>query len=258
MSDREDLSGRLILMAVGDEETGGRRGTRYVLEKYDKKIDYVIIGEPSGLKLKVGRRGIIRVRIKVYGEERHSAYIYQKCLNPIEIASELVRYISTINLRDGTDIMPRTTFAVTMINCGIKENIIPGECGFVVDIRNTPFVDVNRVESLISKKIEDLKEKYSGADFNITIREAGKPYLLNKTNIVNISTEILKKMGLPVFYDAGGGASDGRFFVEKGIMNVIEFGPIARNIHGIDESVNIDSLYKAKTFYEKIVEKLLI
>jgi len=257
LSKREDLNGRIALMAVGDEETGGRRGTQYVLDNYNKDIHYVVIGEPTGLKLKVGRRGIIRVRVKIFGEERHSAYVYEKCLNPIEVASELIKYFSRLDLRDGTEIMPRTTFAVTMVKGGIKENIIPRECEFVVDIRNTPFVNVDRVEALLNKKLQELEEKYKGIEFKITVNDAGKPYLLTKAYIVKISTDVLKELGLCIQYDAGGGASDGRFFIEKNITNVVEFGPIAKNIHGVDEAVNIRSIYQSESFYEKIAEKIL-
>lgn len=257
ISMEEGFEGKITLMAVGDEETGGRRGTRFVLERYNDRIDHVIIGEPTGLKLKVGRRGVIRIRVEVIGEEKHSAYVYSGCLNPIEVASELVSFFARLDLKDGTEIMPRTTFAATMIQGGIKENMVPQKCSFVVDVRNTPFVDVNRVEELIRKKVYELQEKYKGLEVNVSLVEGGKPYLLKNSPIVSLSAIVLNEMNIPVVYDAGGGASDGRFFVEKGVRNVVEFGPIAKNIHGVNEAVQIESILKSKRFYEEIARRVL-
>ena len=65
---RDELKGKLTLTAVSDEETGGRWGTRYLLENHADEClgDCVLNGEPSSPQtVRFGERGALRVVITV-------------------------------------------------------------------------------------------------------------------------------------------------------------------------------------------------
>ena len=52
-----------------------------------------------------------------------------------------------------------------------------------------------------------------------------------------------------------GGASDTRFFTSLDIPG-IELGPIATNAHGMNETVDVDSIMKLKFIYREIFREL--
>ncbi|MHA1607538.1 MAG: M20 family metallopeptidase [Candidatus Freyarchaeota archaeon] len=172
LSRHEGLEGKVVLMAVGDEETGGLKGTAYVLSKV-KKPDYVLIGESTNLKLKVGRRGIILVRLKVYGDEMHSSRVYMDYTSSIEICSELTLLLKRLDPGDEMDIMPRTTFAVTIFEAGVKENVLPRVTNMCIDVRNTPKVTRANVEEVIRRELEKLRGKYGRFRYELDVREGG-------------------------------------------------------------------------------------
>jgi len=75
-----DLDGNLILTAVSDEETGGKKGTKWVLENELKDIncDFAVIGEPTGLNplpkaIILGERGHLQLKIIAHGVSCHAS-----------------------------------------------------------------------------------------------------------------------------------------------------------------------------------------
>jgi len=257
VSGLENLEGKLILMAVGDEETGGFKGTRYLLSRTGLRPDYVLIGETTDLLLKVGRRGIIQAKLRVYGDEMHSSRVYLSYVSSIEICSELTLLVRKLDPGDAGDIMPRTTFAVTIFEAGVKENVIPRTANLHIDIRNTPKVTRSDVESLLRRELERLKEKYGDFNYELDVREAAKPYMIRDSHLVRVLEDVYRKLGLTPVHDAGGGASDGRFFVEEGVRNVVEVGPIGENIHGINEKVEVESIFQTQKIYIEAASAIL-
>lgn len=61
---RDQLKGKLSLAVVSDEETGGRWGTRYLLENHPETVkgDCALISEPTGVHtIRYGEKGSLRV-----------------------------------------------------------------------------------------------------------------------------------------------------------------------------------------------------
>ncbi|MHA2036707.1 MAG: M20 family metallopeptidase [Promethearchaeota archaeon] len=75
-----ELSGNLILNAVGDEETHGILGTKWCVENKlkDIPVDFTLISEPSGLTplpkaIMLGERGRVLVKLVTNGVSAHAA-----------------------------------------------------------------------------------------------------------------------------------------------------------------------------------------
>ena len=75
-----ELSGNLILNAVGDEETSGELGTKWCLENKlkDISVDFTLIGEPTNIKplphaIMLGERGRVLVKVVTNGISAHAA-----------------------------------------------------------------------------------------------------------------------------------------------------------------------------------------
>ncbi|KAF1975409.1 Zn-dependent exopeptidase [Bimuria novae-zelandiae CBS 107.79] len=75
----EGLKGSVRLVVVSNEETGGRWGTRYLLEHDPSRWggDVVLNGEPGGLQsIRFGEKGTLRITFTVKSEGLNGAYTF--------------------------------------------------------------------------------------------------------------------------------------------------------------------------------------
>ena len=62
--------------------------------------------------------------------------------------------------------------------------------------------------------------------------------------------------GITPRLDTGGGTSDARFIAQMG-GEVIEFGPLNKTIHKVNECVDIDDLAKCGKVYYQMLKQIL-
>ncbi len=252
-----DLNGTLYLLAVGDEEVGGFNGTGYVLEQLVSKgikFDYAIVGEPTSLNIRIGRRGIIRIKLKVKGSQCHSARA-DECENVIFNLCKIVQKIESIKIDEESDpAFPPTSINPTMISSGVAPNIIPGDGEILIDVRNTPYVSLEDIMSALEGKLVDLKEKYNIEKVEVL----AKPFKTSAdSKLVRTLVEVIMNVtGRKPRMNAYGGSSDAKFFADRGIQ-VAEVGVDDKTLHHADEWASIDTLVKLVDVYKETVKKLL-
>ena len=99
------------------------------------KIDYAIVGEPTGMKAATSERGLLVIDATAHGVSGHAAR--NEGINAIDIA---IKDIEALKAHTFTKISPRmgkVNLNVTQINAGTAHNVIPDSCTFVIDIRPT-------------------------------------------------------------------------------------------------------------------------
>ncbi|RLI06963.1 hypothetical protein DRO32_04665 [Candidatus Bathyarchaeota archaeon] len=70
----ETLPGSVVLALVPDEETGGEKGTGWLVEQGLLDGDACIIGEPSTIYASfVGEKGVCWLRLKARGKPAHGS-----------------------------------------------------------------------------------------------------------------------------------------------------------------------------------------
>ncbi len=253
----EDLNGTLYLLAVGDEEIGGFNGTGYVIERLSSrgiKFNYAIVGEPTSLNIRIGRRGIIRIKLRVKGSQCHSARS-NECENAIFNLCKIIQKISTIRIKEERDpAFPPTSINPTMVNSGVAPNIIPGEGEILIDVRNTPYVSLEDIMSALESKLVDLKEKYEIEKVDIL----AKPFKTDiNSELVRALVKVIENVtGRKPRMDAYGGSSDAKFFADMGVQ-VAEVGVDDKTLHHANEWASIDTLKKLVNVYRGAVRKLL-
>lgn len=96
------LSGNLIVNAVPDEETGGKKGTKWSLENKLKEIkcDFTVVGEATGYSplpqaVLVGEKGIVQVKITTNGISCHSSVAFMG-KNAIYMMGEIIQNLDKI------------------------------------------------------------------------------------------------------------------------------------------------------------------
>ncbi len=134
-ADNPDKSPNLILVLTCEEERSGMNGMTGLWRKLQDKVDYAIVGEPTGMRAATSERGLLVIDGTAHGISGHAAR--NEGENAIEIALEDISRLRSHRFEKISPIMGEVNLNVTQINAGTAHNIIPDSCDFVIDIRPT-------------------------------------------------------------------------------------------------------------------------
>ena len=160
------------------------------------------------------------------------------------------------------EIRPRTkmTITPTMIQGGVKENIIPSECDVVFDCRILPGQNMVKTIDLIKGLLKDVGLEKLTFEF-IQVHDGSESS--TETPLYSTITSVLKEFepNCGVTPTLATGGTDSRFFREKGSI-CYGFQPMIpdepsdqlnKRMHGIDERITIENLvYGTSILYETV------
>ncbi|MGO4171045.1 M20/M25/M40 family metallo-hydrolase [Bosea sp. TAF32] len=263
------LRGRLTLTVVSDEETGGRYGTRHLMETIPEEVigDCCLNGEPSGLAtLRFGEKGALRMALTVRTRGAHGAYphlsesaikIACRLATDLEalaallpelpetvsavIGSAPAREAMNISLGDGAaDIADRTTVNIGVIRGGLKVNMLPDECLLEVEVRMPPGLSIERVESELAGII---------ARYPMVTRETRPDHSYpsswcdpegDMVGILRANTrQVTGREAVPI---VSLGGSDARYWRWRGVPAYL-YGPSPKTMGHREEHVTLDELF---------------
>ncbi len=164
--------------------------------------------------------------------------------------------ISTYDKSAPGSAMLRTTIAPTIINAGIKDNVIPTQAKATVNFRLLPGDLSADVIDRVKKIIGDDRVKIGRLGTTIAEASAVTPmdgygYQKVEATIKRSYPNLLSSPFLML------GATDSRHFGEVS-DNIVKFSPMIDPIgfHGIDERVSLESYRTALWFYEQLLKDL--
>lgn len=99
------------------------------------KVDYAIVGEPTGMRAATAERGLLVIDATAHGVSGHAAR--NEGVNAIDIAIKDIEAIKAHIFTRLSTRMGKVNLNVTQINAGTAHNVIPDTCTFVIDIRPT-------------------------------------------------------------------------------------------------------------------------
>ena len=156
------------MLITGDEEGDAVNGTKKVvdfLKKKKEKINFCLVGEPTnpnklGEMIKIGRRGSLTGKLKIFGLQGHVAYPH-RANNPSTIIVNILKEFKNIKFDKGTKNFQPSNLEVTKININNNaDNVIPAIAEATFNIRfNNKHSSVsikkklNKIFNRITKKI---------------------------------------------------------------------------------------------------------
>jgi succinyl-diaminopimelate desuccinylase len=255
------INGQLILSFVCDEESGINLGTKNFLKRHPK-LDYAIIGEPTGLKIAVAHRGVLRFKITTLGRSGHASepdkavnaiYKMRRILEKIEI------YNQQLSLRKHK-ILPPPTIAVSIIKGGTIANVIPNECEITADRRLIPGETKETAYNELKRILEEIKREEQDFNYHLEIKEYVCPGELKSDsqflkNISDIYCNYFEVETPPII---GFKASNEQvLFLEEGVDTIV-IGPGDIGLaHAKNENIEFSELVCAAGFYAYSVLNLL-
>ncbi len=129
------LARNLILVLTCEEERSGQNGMTGLWPNLATKVDYAIVGEPTGMKAATSERGLLVIDATAHGVSGHAAR--NEGENALYIAMEDIARMRNHEFSKISPRMGKVNLNVTQINAGTAHNVIPDRCDFVVDIRPT-------------------------------------------------------------------------------------------------------------------------
>jgi len=230
--------GRLVLAATCDEETGGEG--LGVLRPDLPEIYAAIIGEPTTCTVCSGQRGLLRLRLHAEGKRAHASRPWQG-ENAIVKAARDVATLDAIDFGEPHRLLGPATLQVTMINGGVKTNVIPPACTMEIDARTHPDMDNTRLRELVESSVESRIELVS---------ERFQPVATpNEAAIVDAALRASGSKEARVF----GGVSD-LFWVRD--VPAIVMGPgRSEQSHAADEWIEVKQLKRGELVYRATIER---
>ncbi|MBT1248586.1 YgeY family selenium metabolism-linked hydrolase [Thermosipho sp. 1244] len=245
---------------------------RYIIEKEKIKPDFVLITEPTSLKINRGHRGRIEFRIRTNGISAHAS-APERGINAIYKMAKIINKIEKLNYRlESTSFLGKGTIVVSQIFFkSPSHNAVPDQCEIQIDRRitegETKEVVFNEIKEVFKRagvedaqiiELEYKKPSYTGVVYptekyfpawvypeeSAIVQSAIKNYV----DLFNSSPKIDKW----IFSTNG--------TVTAGVYNIptVGFGPgDEKYAHAPNEKVEIEHLIKAAAFYATFPKTLI-
>jgi len=264
ITETPNFKGSIGLLVTSDEEGIAINGTVKVVEALKNRgefIDYCVVGEPTSNKvvgdmIKNGRRGSLSGKLTVKGVQGHIAYPHL-VKNPIHLVAPAIKNMVETVWDNGNEYFPPTSWQISNMNGGTgATNVVPGEVEILFNFRFCPELNgAGSTETNLKQRVHAILDHHV-LDYDLEW-EYSPPYITPRGNLVDaIEEAILTAYGMMPELSTTGGTSDGRFIADI-CKQVIEFGPLNKTIHKLNECVGVADIEPLKETYKLTMQKLL-
>lgn len=262
------LHGRVELVIVPDEETGGKRGSAWLSGSGHLGQGSVgmLLPEPTSGVVWNANRGAISLRITVKGKPAHVGLSYQG-VNAFErmlaMARELEKLKSEIEQRETAfDIHPpaaRRSILMMGGECrgGSNFNVVPDACSFTVDRRINPEEDLETEKLRMLDLFERLRRE--GIDHDVEILQEAPSAGASKDQPFarTLAHAIESVTGKPPAFEMCPGLLETRFYAQQGIP-AFAYGPgLLAVSHGPNEFVPVKNIRDCAAVYALVAQDVL-
>lgn len=258
------LKGDYKVAAVAQEEVGGA-GTISTIDRDQFLADVVLIGEATNMGLALGHRGSMKMSVVVRGRSCHAS-APERGINALYKATDLMTRIRNelISKLPSDPLYGMTSLAMTMIE--VKPgafNVVPEECRFYIDCRNTPNYPAEQLYFDLKALIRDQSAKdpeFKASVLPTSIINGQRSFTGFYTDpkiypVVNeVEAAIKNTLGKMPKRKTWTFATDGRFYSWLGIP-VIGFGPgEERFAHTEMDHVKVEDYLNTIAVYASIAQ----
>ena len=248
-------TGKIIFAAVTDEEGTGA-GIRELI-KGNIKPDYAIFGEPSGIdKITVGYKGRFSVKFSCNTPSVHASAPWMSS-NSIELLFKLWNSLKNKIETNVDNHYQQVTSCLTQIDGGIADNVMPGKCDLICDIRYPFNYDSDIIISNLDKIVSEFNAK--NHIYSYEIIDSTPAFESSKSSIVSraVSRAIIKKLNSKPKFVNKTGTGDMNLLGNQMNIPVITYGPGNPHLsHTSDEHIMIDEFLTSIDIYQNSIENI--
>lgn len=268
---RAQLKGDLVLAFVVQEEPCEGLAMSVLVEQEGVRPDYVILGEPSNLRISRGQRGRVEMRVTTQGRSSHAAQP-EEGENAIYSAMRLIFGIELLsgNLARDRFLGPGSLTITQIESSAPSRNAVPDQCWFYIDRRltlgETETRAVAEIESVIMRERAAAQveiTEYEGVSYTgyqASKREVFPPWALPPDHpLVQAASQSLRKvLGRRPDITCWSFSTDGVYTMGQALIPTIGFGPGREELaHAPNEHVCLDDVYTAARAYAQLAVDIL-
>jgi putative selenium metabolism hydrolase len=265
------LAGDLYLVAVVQEEPCEGLAMQVLVEEEGIRPDYVVLGEPSNLQVRIGHRGRLEMQVTVRGKAAHAS-APDLGSNAIHNAARLIFGIELLAPRLAhDDFLGQGTIAVTEIESqAASRNAVPDCCTFYIDRRltlgETERKAVAEIQNIINTEEVDATvsvTEYRAASytgFECRTRNVFPAWAMPQDHplVQTVVRSVRETLGYRPRLGRWSFSTDGTY--SAGVANVptVGFGPgEERYAHTQDEQIRLNDVVDAARVYARLAVELL-
>lgn len=249
---RSDWRGRAVLAAVTDEE-GRSGGARALLE--DFAADAAIVGEPTSLEIVTCHKGSVRPVVEITGRGAHAA-MPQDGRNAVLGLGRLLRLVEDHAValkRLAHPIVGAPTIVPVLVSGGEALNMVPERCRVTFDRRLVP----GETEESALSSLQAVLDAFNRGNPGLEARVAelapstgGPSETPDDDSLVRLGVGALGGLGQPTSVGGMQVNCDMSHFRRAGMATIV-YGPgEPRQMHVVDESIDLEELERGARGYE--------
>ncbi len=265
---RVRLNGRIGLVFVPDEETGGARGSRALGQAglLGKGGIGMLTPEPTGGTIWNASRGAISLRVTVKGKPAHVGLecrginAFERMLGVAASLRGLKRKIATRKTK--FSISPeaaRKSILMLGGRCegGTNFNLVPADCSVTVDRRINPEEDFETEKERLLAVLRAARRNGTGLEWKIIQEGRAAGVSENDSLARALANSAVEITGKAPRFEMCPGLLETRFYAEKGIP-ALAYGPGLLSVsHAPNEFVRLEDVESCAAIYALTAMKLL-
>lgn len=222
------------------------------LNKNDARFG--VVGEPTNLEAVRAHKGGTLFEVRLHGRSAHASRP-ELGVNAIDYASQFVVELEAVKEELARvrhpDLGP-TVLAVTLIQGGIRMNIIPDRCELTIDCRRIPQHTAGDIYAIIRKILAELSDVNRGLTTDVKMTFEGDPLGLPENHeFVRLVERTLGVKSTIAPY-----GSEAPLYVQIGIPTLVLGPGRIEEAHTPNEFVGLDQLKKAATMYGQLIQQV--
>jgi succinyl-diaminopimelate desuccinylase len=262
------LDGRIGLVLVPDEETGGAGGSRFLAEsgRLGRNGIGMFTPEPTSGVIWNACRGAISMRVTVRGRPAHVGLHYRG-VNAFEQAIEVAqgfaamrRSVAARQTRFPIAPAPARRSVLLLggqVAGGTNFNAVPGDCSFTVDRRINPEESLAREKRALLAVLERFRRRSIELDARI-FQEEPAAGISSSEPVAQALVESAREIsGRAPRFEMCPGLLEIRFYAQRGVP-AFAYGPGRLEVaHGPHECVALKKVYEFTAIYALAAARIL-
>jgi acetylornithine deacetylase/succinyl-diaminopimelate desuccinylase-like protein len=243
------------LVVTGDEEVGSPRGMVPLLEGGHITGRWAVCGEPTGLDVFTGNRGVAWLRIKISGRGGHAGLPHASD-NPVSPAARAVVALEALPMGARDERFDPSTPSLTVTALDVDGapsiNTIPDAVWLSIDRRLLPGETSDAALSQIESALRDAVA--APFSWELFVDRVCPPYIAAEGDpLVGVAQQIVRHVGRPGALGTDPAADDSSWLGNAGISTVL-CGPGApEQAHTTGEQVDISQIRDAIAIYAQLI-----
>jgi putative selenium metabolism hydrolase len=240
---------------------------RVFAEEEGVRPDFVVIGEPTNLRVYRGQKGRCEFRVTAKGRSAHGASHWLGD-NAVYKMASVLRALPDLDARLPSDpFLGRGSIVATHIESRESSfNAVPDRCSIILDRRLTVGETAERalteVRALLpSADFEAEILRYSRPSYNGYIREVDQVFpvwaLEEQHPFVRAGVAACRALGMDASTDKWNFSTNGTYWAGTAHIPSVGFGPGEETVvHMVDEHVRVDDVLRAAEWYALLPKTL--